>query len=627
MRPRQFLQFCFFLAICVITSNCSAASKPKIIPSLFVMERSITDYHVNADATSIQIDELQILVKDQLVVDSLTTAEISFNSEYEKVEVLEAYTILPSGEKLMVEPKAIRLVDVDTDANSTHFSEYKKYTIIFPQVGPGARTYYKTKTISHKTILPRFFDARFAFSPEMEYGFAEITLSHDPAIKIYSDSRNVPGGRIADGPDGRIRYRYTFSQLHRLAKELSQVGLSDFAPMVAFSSFQTPFVMGDVLEDLYAPKLVVTPKVQQMADEITTGITDKMAQARALYNWVNKNIRYIALFLGDGGLVAHDAESILNNRYGDCKDHNVLLIALLAAKGIHAISASINLGGNYEAPTLGTVSPFNHEITYIPDWDLYLDSTQDLLPFGVLVGSESDKPTLLAALRKIGRTPNSSADKNRTVTYSKISIAKDGQVTGSARAEYFGEHEYSARRRFEGYKGQGKETMVRNHLNNFNEAGTGTYEPSDVYDLDTPFVVSSEFSIASMSNFPGPGAMTLPMGLAPGILTIRGYANPDFYATTPFVCSSYAYEEQYELNFDPEIKISRIPTGISYRLKSEGSEMEYTSSYSREGQTIRVTRSLRSQQPGRVCQPDRMADFEALYKINRQDILSQIFYE
>lgn len=104
MRPRQFLQFCFFLAVCVVTSICSAASKPKIILSLFVMERSITAYHVNADATSIQIEELQILVKDQLVVDSLTTAEISFNSEYEKVEVLKAYTILPSGEKLMVEP-------------------------------------------------------------------------------------------------------------------------------------------------------------------------------------------------------------------------------------------------------------------------------------------------------------------------------------------------------------------------------------------------------------------------------------------------------------------------------------------------------------------------------------------
>jgi len=627
MRSRQFLQSFLFLTIFVVTSICSAASEPKIIPSLFVMEKSITDYHVNADATSVQIDELQILVKDQLMVDALSTSEISFNSEYETVEVLEAYTILPSGERLMVDRKAIRLVDVDTDANSVHFSEYKKYTIIFPQVGPGARTYYKAKTISHKTILPGFFEARLAYSPETEYGFAEVTLSHDPAIKIYTHSRNLTGGRIADGSDGRIRYRYTFSQSERRVKEPAQVGLTDFAPMVTFSSFQTPYVLGDVLEELYAPKLVVTPKVQQMADEITVGITDKKAQARTLYNWVNKNIRYIALFLGDGGLVAHDAESILNNRYGDCKDHNVLLIAMLEAKGIHAISASVNLGSSYGAPILGTVGPFNHEITYIPDWDLYLDSTQDLLPFGVLVGAESDKPTLLAALRKMGRTPNSSADKNRTVTYSKIAIAKDGQVTGSARAEYFGEHEYTARRRFEGYKGQGKETMVRNHLNNFNEAGTGTYELSDVYDLDKPFVVSSEFSISSMSNFPGPGAMTLPMGLAPGILTIRGYANPDFYATTPFVCSSYAFEEHYELNFDSNIRISRIPAGISYRLKSEGSDMEYTSSYSREGQTIRVTRSLRSKQPSRVCQPDRMADFEAIYKINRQDILSQIFYE
>ena len=614
-----------YLCMSLVPPLVMARTTPKVIPSLFVMEKSNTDIHVNADATSVQTDEQQILVKDQFMVDALTTAEISFNSEYEKVDVLEAYTILPSGEKLIVESKAIRLVDVDTDANS--FSEEKKYTIIFPQVVPGARTYYKSKKVSSKPILPGLFQIRLAFSPQFEFGLAQITLSHDVGINIYVYSRDIPGGRVSDGPNGEARYRYTFTQPQRLAKEPSQVGFLDFAPMVAFSSFQTPTELGDLLEKLYVPKLVITPKVQQMADEVTAGIKDEKAQARAIYNWVNKNIRYIALFLGDGGLVAHDAESILNNRYGDCKDHNVLLIAMLGAKGIQAISASINLGNQYEPPVLGTVGPFNHEITYIPKWDLYLDSTQDLLPFGVLSALESDKPTLLAALKKIGRTPNSSADKNKTITHSKIVIAKDGQATGKTKTEYFGENEYLARRRFQGYKGQGKESMVRNHLNNFNEAGLGTYQPSDVYALDIPFVVTSEFSISSMSNFPGPGAMTIPMGLAPGTLTLSGYANQDFYATRPFVCSSFSFEENYEIVFDPAIKINRVPSGLVYRHEGNGTEMVYQSSYSREGQTIRVTRSLRTQNPGRVCQPQSMDDVEALYKVNRQDILSQIFYE
>jgi hypothetical protein len=38
---------------------------------------------------------------------------------------------------------------------------------------------------------------------------------------------------------------------------------------------------------------------------------------QAIYNWVNQNLRYVAIYLGDGGLVPHDADSIFRNRYGD----------------------------------------------------------------------------------------------------------------------------------------------------------------------------------------------------------------------------------------------------------------------------------------------------------------------
>ncbi len=605
----------------------AAPTTPNTVPSLYVVEKLNYSYHVNADATSEIIEEQQVLVKDQIVVDGLATEDISFNSTQKKVEILEAYTILPSGEKLNVEPKAIRLVDAENGGGSTSFSDVKKYSIIFPNVTPGARTYYKAKTTTHTPILPGMFNARLSFSPQVEYEDVVINLSYEPTAKVYQFIRDLPGGRIEDGPQGQIRYRYTFSQNKVLLKESAQISFSDFSPTAQFSTLESPAVLGALLEKLYVPKLAVTPKVQKIADEVAAGITDQKAQARAIYNWVNKNIRYVALFLGDGGLVPNDADSILDNRYGDCKDHNVLLIAMLKAKGIHAISASVNLGNSFEIPKLGTIFPFNHEITYIPQWDLYLDSTQEMLPFGVLVAGVADKPTLLAALGKIGRTPNMSADKNRMLTKATLTIAKDGQTKGTVFTNYSGEMEYSARNKFSAYVGQSKDTMVRNHLGMFNEIGSGLYHPSDVYELDTPFNVESEFDIASISNFPGPGAMTIPMGLSPGSLTLRGYANPNFQVTKPFICYSYSYEEQYELAFDPSIRISRVPKGISHVVKNETEHMEYKSDYVREGQIIRVSRSFRSQQPGRVCQPESMDEYEKMHRVIRRDILSQIFYE
>ena len=91
----------------------------------------------------------------------------------------------------------------------------------------------------------------------------------------------------------------------------------------------------------------------------------------------------MAIFLGSGGVVPNLADQVMRNRYGDCKDKTTLLIALLASKGIEASTAMVNSGSAFEIPRLGSVNPFNHVIVYIPQWDLYLDPTAELAPFGV----------------------------------------------------------------------------------------------------------------------------------------------------------------------------------------------------------------------------------------------------
>ena len=48
-----------------------------------------------------------------------------------------------------------------------------------------------------------------------------------------------------------------------------------------------------------------------------------------LYHWVSRNIRYVALNIDVGGFVPRPAQAVLEHRYGDCKDHVVLLEAAL----------------------------------------------------------------------------------------------------------------------------------------------------------------------------------------------------------------------------------------------------------------------------------------------------------
>jgi transglutaminase-like putative cysteine protease len=102
------------------------------------------------------------------------------------------------------------------------------------------------------------------------------------------------------------------------------------------------------------PRANVTPGIVALANEITKGIAGKKAQAIAIDAWMKKNIRYVAVYLS---IIPNDAATVLKNKFGDCKDKTTLMLALLAATGIAAEPALINLGNAYTLAESATYFP------------------------------------------------------------------------------------------------------------------------------------------------------------------------------------------------------------------------------------------------------------------------------
>ncbi|TMH54930.1 MAG: transglutaminase domain-containing protein, partial [Betaproteobacteria bacterium] len=161
-----------------------------------------------------------------------------------------------------------------------------------------------------------------------------------------------------------------------------------------------------------------------LAQEITNGLTEPRAKAHALGDWVRKNIRYVAVYIGPGGVVPHTSETVMANRYGDCKDHVTLLEAMLASIGIDSTPALINLGNSYRLQNVPTLGVLNHVITYIPSLNLFLDSTAGPVAAGYLPASELDKPVVLTKTGQIKRTP--ATQKNIAMSTTEFRISAHG---------------------------------------------------------------------------------------------------------------------------------------------------------------------------------------------------------
>jgi transglutaminase-like putative cysteine protease len=63
---------------------------------------------------------------------------------------------------------------------------------------------------------------------------------------------------------------------------------------------------------------------------------------RAIAQFVQRDIRYVAIELGIGGWQAHPAADIFTHKYGDCKDKVTLMSSMLSEIGIESYYVSIN---------------------------------------------------------------------------------------------------------------------------------------------------------------------------------------------------------------------------------------------------------------------------------------------
>ena len=69
--------------------------------------------------------------------------------------------------------------------------------------------------------------------------------------------------------------------------------------------------------------------------------TDTLSKIDVLYNYVSREIRYVAIEIGIGGYQPHPAPDVFKNKYGDCKDKATLLMSMLGHIGLRGYPALV----------------------------------------------------------------------------------------------------------------------------------------------------------------------------------------------------------------------------------------------------------------------------------------------
>lgn len=332
------------------------------------------DYDGSEEIT--QTFRQQVKIVDANGIDQFGTLTFDFNPGFEKFHVNSLSVLAPSGEKIAEGNPASYYITNST--NSYEASNDKTVNIPVPSLTPGVVIdIIATKVISVD---------EGEFPLEHHYLAGNRPISYG-ALYVIGQTKGLQHESFGLGPPdnlGKTRI-WTLEDPPVYRWEPLQPYYDQILPWVRLGTVDEGWrEAGSAYLELIRDKLDVE-KVSERAARLVAGEPDIDRKIDILGAYVQKEIHYKAIEFGRRAYIPKTARETLRDRYGDCKDHAVLLYSLLRAVNIPAELALVNLQQQV-LRQLPNVDQFDHMIVAVPGVDehLFIDPTDKDLRLGRL---------------------------------------------------------------------------------------------------------------------------------------------------------------------------------------------------------------------------------------------------
>jgi len=543
--------------------------------------------------------EIESFIEEQReIAKSKNVNEYSINIPYDNFSEISSIKGVAINAKTNKKSK-LSQYDISTNElkqRDIFYSDNKYKHFGFNNVEDKSKVEFSYKVKQNEPRLLSFF----AFQHELQTVASQFQIKSDPSIeigyKLFGDHQDkIVFEKTKEG--NLDVYTWKVADMPAFEEENRAPNFTYFLPHIVYyiksytkdNKKEALFPDVEHLYKWYYSLVKDINKLDQTALKTKTSelIKDK---AKAIYNWVQENIHYVAFEYEMGGFIPRDAASVFDKKYGDCKDISNLLNEMFKTAGLESNLVWIGTRDKpYSFTDVPTPLVSNHMIASvkIDKQRYFVDGTDSFCPFTFPSAMIQGKEGLIGISETefvIEKVPVVDKKENHLKVDMKLKINDDG-VQGAAKLLLSG-YEKSDFLNVLASNKQKQDEILKSGLTRYNqklEIESTEVKKNEYDNKDAELLYN--FKLESWTKKIGDKIIVKPILLAPFKEYIidtkerKLSIENDNVFTNEF---TYVYEipENYQLDFIPE------------NSKKENEVLSYDISYKKDKKSLIVSQKI-----------------------------------
>ena len=374
------------------------------------------------------------------------TVRIPFNS-FNEIKNIEGFTYNPATEK---KSTTLNVQEFEINQNDIFHSDYKYKYFVFPDVEDNCTVQYSYKNKYKEPRLLSVFDFQNEFLTEK--AIFQIVCDKDIEIgfKIFGDNPEKVIYTTRQ-EDGKTVHVWQATAIEGFERESAMCSENNYKTHIVYwlKSYKTPTATVSILgspKELYEwySSLVKDINKRDKAElvaktkELIAGKITDVEKAKVIFQWVQKNLNYVAFEFGMGGFIPRDAMDVFQKKYGDCKDMANLINEMMLAANLKSSLTWIGTRTKgYDYTDIATPIVDNHMIAsaLIDNKRYYFDATDKYCEYqypSQMIQGKQAMIGISATEFLIEKVPIELPERNKIKTFFNLEIVENavkGRVT------------------------------------------------------------------------------------------------------------------------------------------------------------------------------------------------------